>query len=437
MNERSTQAERLKDSFLEKIPEDWYVYFLEDLTVSIDSITYGVLKPGDYISDGIPLLQIQDVIHGKIEIDKLHRISKQLDTQYTRTRLNGNELVMSLVGTIGKVAQIPASLKGANLHRNLARIPISQENSSRFIFHYLQSQIVQKSIKASTFGSTQALLNLTVLRKLLISKPPLPEQQRIAEILDTIDRAIALTESLIQKLKQIKAGLLHDLLTCGLDENGELRNPTKHPEQFKDSPMGRIPMEWNISKIGSCLTFITDYRGMTPPYSKEGIAVISAENIGNGQIKSITKYVTEKTYQKTTIRGFPEPDDVIFTTEAPVAEIALLPSDRIYRLTRRVIALRSNASILEKRFLYWYLFRLSILGAWERLCHGSTVPRILKPEILNRVICLPSLVEQKKIISIFDAHNDRIQKEEAYRDKLKLEKKGLMQDLLTGKVRVR
>ena len=77
------------------------------------------------------------------------------------------------------------------------------------------------------------------------------------------------------------------------------------------------------------------------------------------------------------------------------------------------------------------------MGAWERLCNGSTVPRILKPEILNRLICLPSLVEQEKIISIFDTHSDRIQKEEAHRDKLKLQKKGLMQDLLTGKVRVR
>ncbi len=71
--------------------------------------------------------------------------------------------------------------------------------------------------------------------------PPLPEQRRIAEILDTLDEAIRKTEQVIAKLQQMKQGLLHDLLTRGIDDNGELRDPERHPEQFKDSPLGRIP----------------------------------------------------------------------------------------------------------------------------------------------------------------------------------------------------
>ncbi|MEI6444995.1 MAG: hypothetical protein WCO29_18165 [Nostocales cyanobacterium ELA583] len=82
-----------------------------------------------------------------------------------------------------------------------------------------------------------------------IAKDDLENQlNRIAEILDTIDEAIAQTSSIIAKLKQIKAGLLHDLLTRGLDENGELRD-AGHPEQFKDSPLGRIPKDWEIGKL--------------------------------------------------------------------------------------------------------------------------------------------------------------------------------------------
>ena len=68
--------------------------------------------------------------------------------------------------------------------------------------------------------------------------------QRIAAVLDTVDEAIAKTEAVIAKLKQVRAGLLHDLLTRGLDEHGQLRDPIAHPEQFKDSPLGRIPREW-------------------------------------------------------------------------------------------------------------------------------------------------------------------------------------------------
>lgn len=106
------------------IPEDWRVCHLQDLTDKANPITYGVLKPGDYVHNGIPLLQIKDVIHGEIDIQELHRISKDLDSQYSRTRLSGGEIVVSLVGTIGRIAYIPYLLKGTNLHRNLAKVSI-------------------------------------------------------------------------------------------------------------------------------------------------------------------------------------------------------------------------------------------------------------------------------------------------------------------------
>ena len=79
--------------------------------------------------------------------------------------------------------------------------------------------------------------------------PPLPEQRRIAEILDTLDEAIRKTEQVIAKLQQMKQGLLHDILTRGIDDNGELRDPDRHPEQFKDSPLGRIPRGWEVRPL--------------------------------------------------------------------------------------------------------------------------------------------------------------------------------------------
>src|SRR3990172_4458779 len=155
------------------IPEDWETCYLQDLVDSSNPITYGVLKPGDYVPNGIPLLQIKDVIHGDIDPTQLHRIGTQLDGQYSRTRLVGEEIVVSLVGTIGRIAHIPKLLAGGNLHRNLARIFVSENHSSRFVFYYLSSERIQRAIKLTTFGSTQSLLNLSDLRKLPIAIPPL------------------------------------------------------------------------------------------------------------------------------------------------------------------------------------------------------------------------------------------------------------------------
>jgi type I restriction enzyme S subunit len=88
------------------------------------------------------------------------------------------------------------------------------------------------------------------LSQVPIRVPPLPEQRRVAEILDTLDEAIRKTEQVIAKLQQMKQGLLHDLLTRGIDDNGELRDPDRHPEQFKDSPLGRIPERWEVLPLG-------------------------------------------------------------------------------------------------------------------------------------------------------------------------------------------
>jgi len=210
---RDPTTHKFKPSPLGHIPMAWEVVPLSDFCPPGSPITYGVLKPGEYAPNGIPLLQIEDVIHGDIDSDALHRISRSLDAQYARTRLKGGEIVVSLVGTIGKVAQIPSHLSGANLHRNLARIEVALPNSSEYLYQVLQSQNVQKAIKDTTFGSTQSLLNLGALRSLLIPRPEPSEQGSLASILNAQDAILRAESESLSKLIRLKAGLMQDLLT--------------------------------------------------------------------------------------------------------------------------------------------------------------------------------------------------------------------------------
>jgi type I restriction enzyme, S subunit len=439
MHELLVKNEEFKDSPVGKIPKDWDVRYLKDLTDSPDSITYGVLKPGQYVSNGIPLLQIQDVIHGNIQSSKLHLISKQLDAQYSRTRLSGGEIVISLVGTIGKIAQIPIWLAGANLHRNLAKIPISRGNSSRFIYHYLQSNLVQKAIAGSTFGSTQSLLNLAVVRELLVIVPPPQEQIIIAETIDTLDRAIAQTSALITKLKQTKAGLLHDLLTRGLDENGQLRNPQTHPQQFKESAIGLIPKEWDIFKLLEVL-----------PRAEYGISVSLDDEVGTPVLR-----------MNNLKDGEVELTDLKKSASIEAANLLLKPFDVLFNRTNSIEHVGRTGiwrGQIEQASFASYLVRLipeqsklipEYLNIWLNLQRTQLVIRRyatpgvhqvnINPTNLRKVlIILPQKIsEQEAIVKIVDSHDTRIRKEEAYLSKLKLQKQGLMQDLLTGKVRVK
>ncbi len=106
-----------------------------------------------------------------------------------------------------------------------------------------------KDLRRVAQGSTFKAISRDNLLDLALVSFDLPEQRRIAEILDAADEAIQATERLIEELRAIKQGLLHDLLTRGVDEQGRLRDPVAHPEQFVDSPLGRLPKKWRVKPL--------------------------------------------------------------------------------------------------------------------------------------------------------------------------------------------
>jgi len=105
-----------------------------------------------------------------------------------------------------------------------------------------------------------------------IPLPPLPEQQKIAEILETIDNSIEKTDKIIEKYKRIKQGLMQDLLTKGIDENGNIRDEKTH--KFKDSPLGKIPEEWEVVRLGVVGEIIYGERLNESEYIENGIALV-------------------------------------------------------------------------------------------------------------------------------------------------------------------
>lgn len=184
------------------------------------------------------------------------------------------------------------------------------------------------------------------------------EQQRIAEILDTVDGAIARTEALIAKLKQMKAGLLHDLLTRGLDENGQLRDAIAHPEQFKDSPLGRIPKDWELAKIGEACSLIKDGSHLPPKRVEDGPLLLSVQNMIDGQFQ-VTDSDTRVSWDfyKTMHKNWQiQVGDVLLAiVGATLGKTAVVPPMPPFTLQRSVAVLRGKPETLENSFLHLYL----------------------------------------------------------------------------------
>jgi type I restriction enzyme S subunit len=138
--------------------------------------------------------------------------------------------------------------KGA-VASTMAKIDINSSDYpiyKKFLYYYLKSN--EFAFKYQVKGSGIPHFEKDILNTLNSIFPPLPEQRKIAEILETVDNAIEKTEKIIEKYKRIKQGLMQDLLTKGIDENGNIRSEKTH--KFKDSPLGRIPEEWEVVRLG-------------------------------------------------------------------------------------------------------------------------------------------------------------------------------------------
>ena len=313
-----------------------------------------------------------------------------------------------------------------------------------YLFHALDIQY--EDLRAWSAGGGRAGLSKALLEAVTLSVPPLPEQRHIAEILDTADRAIGETEALLSKLKRMKTGLMHDLLTRGVDESGQLRDPDAHPEQFKDSLLGRVPGEWEITTLGSVILDAGGFVQTGPfgsqlhayEYVSKGVPVVMPQDIQDGHISS--EQIARVTPEKASSLGRHRvaAGDVLFARRGDLERCAAIDEHTVGWLCGTgCLLVRPSKSKLDSRWLAAvYRHDLSQRQILARAV-GTTMVNLNTGLLASLSIAKPSLNEQRRIAEILDAHDGRIRAEEAYRDKLKLQKKGLMEDLLTGRVRVK
>ncbi|MEQ9669922.1 restriction endonuclease subunit S [Coleofasciculus sp. G2-EDA-02] len=313
------------------------------------------------------------------------------------------------------------------------------EDDLRWIYWYLTYLPLHKLDTSTGVPG----LNRNDAYKVKIFVPPPPEQQKIAQILDTIDQLIAVTDTHITKLKKTKAGLLHDLLTRGIDEHGELRDPTRHPEQFQDSPLGRIPKDWEFGKL--CNFYAVPARnGLYKPaeYYGQGNLMIHMPQMFRGLEIDASDAARVEVSSDELERFSLCQGDLVFARRSLNLEGAgrcsLVPQlNEATTFESSIIRVRLSKDELVPTFANYFLN--SEIGERLRLplIRQVAVSGVSSEDIASLPIPKPSVEEQNRIISQIETYEKLIQTKELQQEKLKLLKKGLMTDLLTGKVRVK
>jgi type I restriction enzyme S subunit len=285
-------------------------------------------------------------------------------------------------------------------------------------------------------GVTRDRVNLGNLLKFWIPVPPVEEQRAIAAVLDALDDAIHKTEQIIAKLQQVKQGLLHDLLTRGIDDNGELRDPERHPEQFQDSPLGRIPNVWSIDKLTAHAAVTVGYVGPTNPFytgEADGVLFLRTGNItARGISLDDVRWVT-KAFHASQPKSALQAGDIVVSRVGYTGTASIIPDLGPINCANMII-IRAGTSLRPT----WVqrLFETTVYGRQVFGFTAGSAQPVLNIGLVERLLTpVPPIPEQDAIVKLLVAQGAQYEKELAVAAKLRTLKSGLAEDLLTGRVR--
>lgn len=317
-------------------------------------------------------------------------------------------------------------------------VEVPEKVDRTFLYYKLMTDGVRRFMKDHASGSTVLHLQTRAVPSIDLDYPEeKAEQAKIVEVLSTLDRAIEQTEVLIAKQQRIKTGLMQDLLTKGIDAHGNIRSEATHA--FKDSPLGRIPVEWCASKLSSLTTKIVDGVHHTPVYVETGVPFITITDLtaGDGICFDNVRFVTESDHKAFSLRANPAADDVLVTKDGTLGVARIVPDGcPIFSIFVSVAQLRPKKEICTPELIWSFFesgeFKIQ-LGA---LSAGTGLAHIHLEHFREFLLRVPPIHEQGQIFEVILEHQNGIQTMSAGLEKLIAIKKGVMSDLLSGNRRV-
>ncbi|MFS3514452.1 restriction endonuclease subunit S [Escherichia coli] len=402
------------------VPKGWMLKQLSDIVK--EKISYGIVQAGPHIPNGIPYIKSSD-IRGAIDPASLQRTAPEIHYKYRRSAVHPGDIIFSLRGNIGETAIVPSNLLEANLTQGTARISVSGDQCNEFYHQQFAMDKLRNYINSLSKGSTFKEISLEELRKVKVLCAPLPEQKKIAQILSTWDKAITVTEKLLVNSQQQKKALMQQLITGKkrlLDENG-VRFSTEWEFKRISEIATRVQRkndaaEHPILTISSLSGFVRqDER-----YSR----YMAGESVKNYILLKKGEFAYNKGNSKTYEFG------CIFDLEA--YEAGLVPHVYVCFRLKNGLSHRYFKYLFEADYLKPQLGALVNTGV-----RNNGLLNIKPTEFMQTKVPVPCFEEQESIADMLYNSSRTIR---VLQDKLaclKDEKKALMQQLLTGKRRVK
>lgn len=404
-----------------EIPVDWKVEKLGNISEFKNGYAFNAKK---YTQSGKKIIRMGNIsVNGKLVLNdtNVRYCSIEEYDKLIEYHLNKNDLIICMTDVtpgkalVGRTAIIDKDNEYV-LNQRVGRIRIVRDEIDNFYLHYFTNfEIFLNPIKEKTSGSAQFNLSTVEIKNAYIAYPPLKEQQKIAEILSTVDEQIEQTDQLIEKTKELKKGLMQQLLTKGIGHT-----------EFKQSELGEMPVEWEVTKQGDIANFLNGRAYKQTEFTESGTPIIRIQNLtgGNNYVYSDMQLEENK---------YVDYGDLIYAWSATFGPYIWKGSKGIYHY--HIWKIEVNENLLDKYFFFYRLDQLSVEMHSQK--NGSAFAHITKGGMESHLVPLPPLKEQQKIAEILSSVDEDIEGYEEEKAKYEELKKGLMQQLLTGKTRVK
>jgi len=421
-----------KDTKIGRIPKDWKLISFGDL-----GEYYGGLSGKTKVNFGsgkpyIPFMNI--MANDIIDVNYFDLVEIKGDEKQNKA-VKGDVFFNTSSETpeeVGMCAVLLDDISDLYLNSFCFGFRLNEEAKKRYLPEYISrfmnSGFGRRLMFPLAQGMTRYNLSKKYFVKLEIPFPSLPEQQKIAAILSTVDEQISTTDQIIEKSKELKKGLMQKLFSEGIGHT-----------EFKDTKIGRMPKGWEVVRLGNTTLKIKDGTHGTHKDFDGGLPLLSAKDIRNGivNIPSDCRKISIQDYESIH-RNFQLLDeDILLTVVGTIGRVAILKNYNSNFTFQRSVAYIRLSGDTNPAFYVQYFLSKEFTKQLLMRANASAQAGVYLGELSKIPIPIPSLQEQQKIATILSEADAKIEKEQTQKAQLEALKKGLMQQLLTGKKRVK
>lgn len=393
------------------IPEDWEVVKIGDLCQVKRGASPRPINDLRWWGNRAGWVRISDVTASRKYLNSTQTYLSEEGIKQS-VKVNKGEVILSICATMG----VPIIVNmDACIHDGFVWFDkLTQEIDREFLYYFLQYNTAKLASNKQT--GTQGNLNTSIISNARIPFMKKPEQEKIAEILSTVDEKIEKVEKQIEQAEQLKKALTQKLFTKGIGHT-----------EFKESDLGTTPSQWNVVSQSEVATFYNGRAYKLSEWEKQGTPVIRLQNLtGTGN---------EYYYSRLNLpeHQYVYNGEILYMWSATFGVHIWKGEKAIYHY--HIWKVNPNEKYIDKLFMYYSLEKIT--NQLKQNTHGATMLHLTKTGMEEYKIALPTIPEQQKIAEILSSADEKIEILQNKKSEYEKLKKGLMQKLLTGQIRVR